>query len=78
MQQTGVDYLSLWFTQGNDYGCHDGEWKMVGGRGATDAIIIASEPLSIDTSTWAEIPEYHLLSVDLENNGIRKKLTALE
>jgi len=78
VQQGCVDYLSLWFTQGSDYACHDGEWKMVGGKQSAESIIIASEPLSLDTSTWVEAPEYHALAVEKNANGIDTKLVALE
>jgi len=78
VHQGCVDYLSLWFTRGSDYACHGGEWKMVGGRDAADAVIVASEPLSLDTSTWVEVPEYHLLAVEKHGNKIDTKLIALE
>ena len=78
VQQGCVDYLSLWFTQGSNYACHGGEWKMVGGREAADAIIVASEPLSVDTSTWAEVPEYHLLAVEQIGDRVETELIALE
>jgi len=51
---------------------------MVGGRKAADAIIIASEPLSLDTSTWVEVPEYQLLAVGKNENEIDTKLIPLE
>jgi len=78
VHQKCVDYLSLWFTRGSNYACHGGEWKMVGGRKAADAIIIASEPLSLDTSTWVEVPEYQLLAVGKNENEIDTKLIPLE
>lgn len=78
VHQGCVDYLSLWFTQGSNYACYDGEWKMVGGREAANAIIIASEPLSLDTSTWVEVPEYHLLTVEKNGKEIDTKLVPLE
>lgn len=51
-------FLSLWYTTGSEYGLHDGEWKMIGGAVDADSVIIASEPLTRDTSTWLEVPEY--------------------
>lgn len=55
------DYLSLWYTTGAEYGVHDGEWKMIGGFRSADSLLIASEPLTRDTSTWLEVPEYSAL-----------------
>ncbi len=52
-------YHSLWYTYGESYGLYDNEYKMKVGRGKT-SIIIASEPLTEDTTTWLEVPEYTL------------------
>jgi len=70
--QGGVEFLSLWYTLGARYGFADGEWKMTGGDGA--ATIIASEPLTRDVSTWAEVPEYGALLVE----GARRRVAALD
>ena len=78
VHQGWADYLGLWFTKGSDYACHGGEWKMVGGKEAADAIIVASEPLSLDISTWVEVPEYHLLAVQKDGKRINTKLVSLE
>lgn len=56
--QGDLDFLSLWYTAGRDYGLHDGEWKMIGGRARADSLILASEPLTRDVSTWIAVPEY--------------------
>lgn len=61
-------FLSLWYTTGRDYGFHDGEWKMVGGFRMADSVLIASEPLTRDTSTWLEVPEYSACTF-VEHNG---------
>jgi predicted glutamine amidotransferase len=62
--QASFIYHSLWYTSGSEYGFHDGEWKMVGGADAADSIMIASEPLTRDTSTWLEVPEYSMIYAD--------------
>jgi glutamine amidotransferase len=52
-------FLGLWYTTGMAYGLHDDEWKMIGGPAdAGGSILISSEPLTRDTSTWFELPEY--------------------
>lgn len=56
-----LQYLSLWYTLGRDYGCHEGEWRTQGGSDTADTVIIASEPLTRDVSTWLEVPEYSML-----------------
>lgn len=53
-------YHSLWYTYGSSYGYYDDEYKMENGD-LKSSIIIASEPLTEDTTTWLEVPEYTLL-----------------
>lgn len=68
VSEADLSYLSLWFTFGKDYGFHDGEWKMKGGPGYSDSVIVSSEPLTCEVSTWLEIPEYSALYVTSEGN----------
>ena len=65
VNEANLRYLSLWYTLGHDFGLHEGEWKMVGAEDAADAILIASEPLTADVSSWIEVPEYSLLAVEM-------------
>jgi glutamine amidotransferase len=60
-------YYSLWYTSGREYGFYDGEWKMIGGADTADSIMIASEPLTRDTSTWLEVPEYSMIYAETRN-----------
>jgi glutamine amidotransferase len=64
VHEANLSFLSLWYTSGSEYGRHDGEWKMIGGANAADSIMIASEPLTRDTSTWLEVPEYSMIYAD--------------
>ena len=59
--QAHFTYYSLWYTSGREYGHYDGEWKMIGGADTADSIMIASEPLTRDTTTWLEVPEYSMI-----------------
>ena len=65
VHEANLNYLSLWYTAGRDYGLHDGEWKMTGGAGRADSILIASEPLTRDVASWVEVPEYGLLHAEI-------------
>jgi glutamine amidotransferase len=58
------DFTSLWFTVGSDYAQLDGEWLMRGSD-RLESIIVASEPITKDTSTWVEVPEYAMLTASL-------------
>jgi len=64
LHEANLSYLSLWYTSGREYGYHDEEWKMIGGAGAADSVMVASEPLTTDVTTWLEVPEYALLHAE--------------
>jgi glutamine amidotransferase len=64
-----LEYLSLWYSLGRRYTCHEGEWKMIGGRDSARAMLLASEPLTRDESTWLEVPEYSLVSFGLRGDA---------
>ncbi|MFT5112536.1 MAG: glutamine amidotransferase [Parasphingorhabdus sp.] len=64
-----LSYLSLWYTLGRDYGCHAGEWQTIGGSESADTVIISSEPLTEDISTWVEVPEYGMLCARTGSEG---------
>jgi predicted glutamine amidotransferase len=65
LHEANLSFLSLWYTAGREYGLHDGEWKMTGGAQNADSILIASEPLTRDTSSWVEVPEYSALHAEI-------------
>lgn len=62
-------YHSLWYTYGESYGLYNNEYKMKGGQ-KKSSIIVASEPLTEDTTTWIEIPEYTLMVARHEKTEI--------
>lgn len=70
--------LHIWYTTGHSYGLYDGEWRMEPvGRDATSCLI-ASEPLTRDTSTWRTVPMQHLVFIR-RNNGLPSvELVSLE
>ena len=78
VHEANLTYLSLWYTSGRDYGYYDGEWKMVGGADAADSIMIASEPLTRDTSTWLEVPEYSMIYADTRSGSPTVEIHYLE
>ena len=64
VSEASYTYYSLWYTSGREYGLYEGEWKMIGGADTADSIMIASEPLTRDVSTWLEVPEYSMIFAD--------------
>jgi glutamine amidotransferase len=73
-----LDYLSLWYSLGRRYACHEGEWKMLGGQDSAHAMLLASEPLTRDESTWLEVPEYSLVSFDTGGDAPRVSARMIE
>ena len=73
-----LDYLSLWYTLGREYGNYDGEWQTIGGSATADTVVIASEPLTNDISTWLEVPEYTMLCASASDDSPRVSLHYLD
>ena len=73
-----MNYLSLWYTLGRDYGLHDGEWKMTGGAENADSMMVASEPLTRDTAAWVEVPEYSALLAELRRGQPTSRCSLLD
>jgi len=63
-------YHSLWYTYGESYGLHDNEYKMKESE-KKSSIIIASEPLTEDVTTWIEMPESTLIVAERIGNEIK-------
>lgn len=83
VHEANLNFLSLWYTLGSRYGLHEGtegeaEWRMTGGAEKADSIIVASEPLTRDTSTWVEVPEYSMLHATLESGQPKVTLRYLD
>ena len=69
MLETDLPFVSLWYTIGGEYTMRDGVWLMT----AADpprSVMIASEPLTVDSSTWLEVPEYSMLTAELVPGGL--------
>jgi glutamine amidotransferase len=65
VHEANLSFLSLWYTLGREYALHGNEWKMTGGAERADSILVASEPLTRDTSSWVELPEYGALFAEI-------------
>jgi glutamine amidotransferase len=72
LHESNRAFLGLWYTTGTDYGFHEGEWKMIGGGRRTDAMLLASEPLTADASTWLEVPEYSMVHFSRQDGRVRE------
>jgi glutamine amidotransferase len=62
------DFTSLWYTTGARYERTNGEWRMQTDV-VTTSLLVASEPLSEDTSSWLRAPEYTMLVAQPDRSG---------
>jgi glutamine amidotransferase len=67
--ETDLPYCSLWYTVGAEYAPQDGGWAMTAGDGLR-SLLIASEPLTLDTTTWLEVPEYSMITATIGPGGL--------
>jgi predicted glutamine amidotransferase len=75
VHESNLGYLSLWYTVGERYQVHKNEFRMAGRADQYGAFLLASEPLTRDTTGWVEVPEYTALMVTGEGDD-RHILTA--
>ena len=59
--ETDLPYVSLWYTLGGEYAPLNGGSAMSASDKAR-SLLIASEPLTLDTTTWLEVPEYSMIT----------------
>ena len=69
MLETDLPFVSLWYSIGGEYIERDGDWAMTSGD-PPRSLLIASEPLTVDSSTWLEVPEYSMLTAELTPAGV--------
>jgi glutamine amidotransferase len=67
--ETDLPYCSLWYTIGGEYAQRNGGSAMTASE-TPRSLLIASEPLTIDTSTWLEVPEYSMITAGLTPRGL--------
>jgi glutamine amidotransferase len=66
--ETDLPYVSLWYTTGGQYRAQDGTFAMTASTPAR-SVLLASEPLTVDTSTWLEVPEYSMVIAERAPDG---------
>jgi glutamine amidotransferase len=59
--EADLPFVSLWYTLGNEYGRGEHEPETDPDE-APRSLLIASEPLTLDTSGWLEVPEYSMIT----------------
>src|SRR3954454_13075708 len=69
MLETDLPFVSLWCAIGGEFAERDGHWQMSAGA-PPRSVIIASEPLTTDFTTWLEVPEYSIVTAELTPDGL--------
>lgn len=72
-----LTYQSLWYTFGAKYGYFEGEFKMMGDEKNT-SIIISSEPLTQNVTTWVEVPENSVMSAYIVDDNVKINIKDVE
>lgn len=67
--EVDLPFVSLWYSIGGEYIEVDGSWQMTA-TGTPRSVIIASEPLTSEHSSWLEVPEYTMLTAELTPGGL--------
>lgn len=75
--ETDLPYVSLWFTVGGAYVAGEGGYEMTASD-VPQSLLIASEPLTVDTSTWLEVPEYTMITAELTPGGLELETRDLD
>jgi glutamine amidotransferase len=67
--ETDLPYVSLWYTLGGEYLERNGSSAMTASR-EPRSLLIASEPLTLDTTAWLEVPEYSIVMAERRADGV--------
>jgi glutamine amidotransferase len=70
-------FVSLWFTSGSAYRRVGEEWVMAGGD-EDRSLLLSSEPLTADVSTWLEVPEYSMITASTEDGVLQVRTRDLD
>ena len=63
---------SMWYSVGTEFGCFNDQWTMLQDNDfPSTSVVMASEPLTSDTSTWVELQKYTMLVVDRVSGKIQ-------
>ncbi|MDX6690929.1 MAG: glutamine amidotransferase [Solirubrobacteraceae bacterium] len=67
--ETDLPYVSLWYTVGGRY-VKGEDGSAMAASDEPRSLLIASEPLTVDMSTWLEVPEYSMVTASRTPGGI--------
>jgi glutamine amidotransferase len=68
--ETDLPYCSLWYTVGGAYVQEEDGGSAMSASDVLRSLLIASEPLTVNPSTWLEVPEYSMITAAIGSNGL--------
>jgi glutamine amidotransferase len=68
--ETDLPYCSLWYTVGGAYVLEEDGGSAMSASDVLRSLLIASEPLTVNPSTWLEVPEYSMITAAIGSNGL--------
>lgn len=68
--ETDLPYCSLWYTVGGEYERREDGGSAMAASDVPRSLLIASEPLTVDTSAWLEVPEYSMITASVSDGGL--------
>jgi glutamine amidotransferase len=68
--ETDLPYCSLWYTVGGAYVQEEDGGSAMAASDVLRSLLIASEPLTVNTATWLEVPEYSMITAAIGSNGL--------
>jgi glutamine amidotransferase len=77
-EEAALEYLGLWYTAGDRFAIDEGRWRMAGTGGASEAVLVASEPLTNDVTGWVEVPEYTAMIAQKQGNTVSVRLQEID
>jgi predicted glutamine amidotransferase len=75
--ETDLPYVSLWYTLGGQYAQTENGFAM-GASDRLQSLLIASEPLTVDISSWLEVPEYSMLTAATNGDALEFEVRDLD
>jgi predicted glutamine amidotransferase len=71
------DFTTLWYAAGETFAAGEDGWDVRHGS-TTGIAMLASEPLGADITGWVEVPEYSMIVVSREADGVSIDVRELE
>ena len=75
--ETDLPYVSLWYTVGGEY-VQSENGSAMAASDVPRSLLIASEPLTVDISTWLEVPEYSMITATRRDNVLEYETLDLD